>query len=337
MATTRSYQNGFEVTELSTELLTIPNQWGLINELGIFNTDTVAHNTITLEAMNGTLGIIGDRVRGDRNFVNKDDTRKIYSFALTHHPLDDYITPQDIADKRKFNSELAEAEADVIARKLQRIRRNHAVTLEAARAHTIVTGQQFSPNGTVSADFYSVFGITRKVTDFVLGTATTNLITKIEESVALIQDELQDGTIANDFVAICSPEFFDLLVNHPKVSAAFANYSSSQEPLRNTLRSGQYRRFEYMGVTWIAYRGAFNGQRLIPAGEAYLLPRGTDSVFETMFGPANKFDTLNSAGQESYAWLYRSPKGDKIEIESESNFINLIRKPQAIVKLYSSN
>lgn len=337
MASVRSYQNGFEVTDLTQELLLVPNTWGLIGELGIFSNDSVAHNTVTVESMSGTLGVIGDKQRGERNNVNKDETRKIYSFTLTHHPLDDYITPQDIADKRKFGADLAETEADVIARKLARIRRNHAITLEAARCHTLVTGQQFAPNGTVSADFYSVFGITRKQIDFTLGTSTTDVMGKIEEGIAHIQDNVLDGSVVSDVVAICSPEFFGKLINHAKVQNAYQFYSSTQEPLRNRLGTGLYRRFQYGGIEFIEYRGSYNGTRLIPAGEAYAVPRGVDDAFVTYFGPANKFDAVNTAGEEAYVWTYRSPKGDKIEIESESNFLNLLRRPATVVKMITSN
>lgn len=337
MATVRSYQNGFEVTDLTQELLLVPNTYGLIGQMGIFSQDSVAHNTVTLESMAGTLGIIGDKVRGERNNVNKDETRKIYSFSLTHHPLDDYVTPQDIADKRKFGADLAETEADVIARKLARIRRNHAITLEAARAHTIVTGQQFAPNGTVASDFYSVFGITRKQIDFVLGTSTTDILSKIEEGIAHIQDNVMDGSVVDDVVVLCSPEFFGKLINHAKVQNAYQFYSSTQEPLRNRLGTGLYRRFNYGGVEFVEYRGSYNGARLIPAGEAYALPRGVEDAAVTMFGPANKMDAVNTAGEEAYVWTYRSPKGDKIEIESESNFINILRRPASVVKMITSN
>lgn len=337
MATVRSYQNGFEVTDLTQELLLVPNTWGLVGELGIFSTDSVAHNTITLESMAGTLGIVGDKARGERNNVNKDETRKIYSFSLTHHPLDDYVTPQDIADKRKFNADLAETEADVIARKLARLRRNHAITLEAARCHTLVTGQQFAPNGTVSADFYSVFGITRKQIDFLLGTSTTDITAKIEEGIAHIQDNALDGGVVNDVVVLCSPEFFGKLIAHAKVQTAYQFYSSSQEPLRNRLGTGLYRRFVHGGVEFIEYRGSYNGTRLIPAGEAYAVPRGLDDAFVTYFGPANKFDAVNTAGEEAYVWTYRDPKGAKIEIESEANFASVLRRPATVVKMISSN
>ena len=173
---TRSFLKPFELVDYTQELLLIPNQWGLINELGIFAEESVAQHTINVEAIEGTLGLITDQVRGARNLVNKDDTRKMYAFAMPHFPLDDYVTPADVQGKRAYgNADAAETADAVIARKLARIRMNHAVTLEAARAQAITAGTVYAPNGTVAGNYYTSFGITRKEIDFVLGTATTDL------------------------------------------------------------------------------------------------------------------------------------------------------------------
>jgi hypothetical protein len=338
MPIVRSYTQPFEVTDLTPEINLIPNTWGLINELGIFGTQSVAQNAITLEYSNGTLAVIPDQPRGTRNSVNKDDNRKMYAFQLTHHPLDDYISPRDLAGKRAYgNTDAAENEAAVVARKLNRMRMNHAITLEAARAYTLTTGLQYSPNGTVSTNFYSDFGITRTEVDFVLGTATTNITDKIEAAIASIQDTMLSGEIAGGFVALCSPEFFGKLIKQANVVEAYKYYSSTQEPLRQRLGSGIYRRFLHGGIEFIEYRGVYNGARLIPAGDAYILPSGTMESFQTYFGPAEKFDTVNTLGEQTYVWSYRDAKNEKIELESEANFLNILRRPQTVVRAFSSN
>lgn len=339
MTIARSFTNQFEVTDLTEELNLIPNTWGLVNRLGIFDTDSVAQNSITLEASEGTISVIGDKVRGERNNVDKDDNRKLYAFALTYHPLDGYVSPTDIAGKRAYgNSDAAETEAAVIARKLNRIRMNHAITLEAARCFTLTTGQQYAPNGTVTSNFYNVFGVTRKEIDFVLGTATTNVTEKSEEGIAHIQDNILSGESISGYLALCSPEFFGKLIKQAGVVEAYKYYTSSQEPLRNRLGGlTTERTFVHGNVTYVEYRGSYNGQRLIPAGDAYMIPTGTVDTFKTYFGPANKFSTVNTLGEQVYVWTYRDAKDSKIEIESESNFLNLIRRPQVVTRLFSSN
>lgn len=335
---TRSFDKPFLLTDYTEELVSIPNTWGLINELGIFRKESVSQHSVTVESTNGTLGLITDQVRGARNNVNKDDTRVLRSFPIAHYPLDDSITPQDVQGKRAYgSSDMAETEAAVMARKLQRIRMNHAITLEASRAYTLTTGSIYAPNGTVSGNYFTDFGVTQKTVDFVLGTGTTDISAKGEEGIAHIQDNINSGEVVTGTIALCSPVFFAKLIAHAKVAAAYSYYASAQEPLRNRLGSGLYRRFEHGGITYIEYRGSYNGSALIPSGDAVLLPTGTMDTFVTYFSPSNKFASVNTLGEEAYIYSYRDQMDSEITIQSESNHLQLLRRPQAVVRLFSSN
>lgn len=338
MATTRSFSNVFELQDYTPELLLIPNQWGLVNELGLFAADSVSQHSVTVESTTGTLGIVGDRVRGERNNVSKDDGRTLYSYAIPHFPLDDAITPQDLQGKRAYGSpDMAETEAAVMARKLERIRKSHAATLEVARCYALTNGAIYAPNATVSGNYYTDFGITRKEIDFVLGTVGTEVNEKIEEGIAHIQDNILTGEVVTEMVAICSPAFFAKLIKHANIKDAYRYYSSTQEPLRSRLGTGLYRRFVHGGVTFIEYRGSYNSSALIPSGDAYLVPRGAGDTFVSYFSPANKMSHVNTLGEEAYAFTYRDPRDEGIVVQTESNHIHLLRRPNAVVRLYSSN
>jgi len=337
MATVRSFDKPFEVTDLTEELNLIPNTWGLINELGIFNAEGVSNHTITVEATAGTLSVIPDATRGSRNTVNKNDTRSIYAFGVPHFPLDDAVSPADLQGKRAYGSDQADTEAAVVARKLERLRRNHAVTLEAARAYALTTGAVYAPNGTVVNNYYTSFGITRKEIDFVLGTTTTDVIAKIEEGIAHIMDNQLSGETVSSVTVLCSPEFFAKLIAQAGVKESYKYYASTQEPLRNRLGSGVYRRFSHGGMDFIEYRGSYNGVRLIPAGDAYALPMGTMDTFMSYFSPANKMSLVNTIGVEAYVFQYRDAKDEGILLQSESNHIALVRRPGTVVRLFSSN
>ena len=339
MALTRSFgANGqFELTDYTEELLIVPNQWGLVNEMGLFSSEGVADHSITIEEITESAGLILDRVRGDRNNQNKDYTRKLHSFPVPHFPLDDYITPQDVQGKRAYGQpNAADTLAAVRARKLQRIRQSHAWTLEAARMQALTAGTVYSPNGTVSVNWFTSFGVTQKTVDFVLGTNTTNVLAKIEEVIAHIQDNLGNGGQTSGVMALCSPEFFSALIAHDTIKAAYQFYASTQEPLRNRLGGDttMYRQFIYGGCRFVEYRGAYNGTKLIPAKDAVFVPMGVEDLFVTYFGPANKFDFVNTVGEEAYAFEFLDPKGEKIEIQSESNFLNVLRRPAGVVRGY---
>lgn len=337
MATIRSFTNAFEMVDYTEELLLVPNQWGLINDLGIFRKESVAQHSITIESNAGTLAVITDQVRGAKNLANQDTTRNLRSFAIPHFPLDDYVTPQDVQGKRAYGkADEAETKEAVIARKLARIRMNHAITMETARAYALTTGAIYAPNGTVAGNYYTDFGVTRKEIDFVFGTSTTEINEKIEEAIAHIQDNMLSGEVVNEIIVLASPEFFGKLIKHAKIVEAYKYYSSTQEPLRNRQGTGLYRRFSHGGVTFVEYRGSYNGSRLIPAGDAYAVPVGTQDTFITYFSPANKFSFVNTLGEEAYAFVTKDMSDEKETIQTEHNALHLVRRPQGVVRLFSS-
>lgn len=336
----RSFANGFEVMDWTKEVSYIPNTWGTINSLNIFQAEPVAEHTVVFQEVSKDFGLIVDRVRGDRSNVSKDYSRKIHSFPVPHFPLDDAIFPKDIQGKSSY-SDLSQEDnlAEVRARKMERIRNSHSVTLEYARAVALTTGNIYAPNGTVALNWFTEFGVTQTVIDFLFGSSTTNIISKIETGIAAIQD---NGGMVNitGIVALCSPTFFAKLIAHPYVQTAYQYFTSTELPLRNRLAQGgsataYHRTFNYGGVEFIEMRDQYNGNQLIPAGDAVMVPTGTE-FFKTYFSPAERFGLVNTLGEEVYMFETPSTNGTAIAIESESNHASALLKPALVVRLTSS-
>ena len=333
MAIIRDYGNGFKVTDLTEELVSIPNEYGLINQLGIFDVEPVSQHTVTFEASDRVIGLIGDKVRGERNNVSKDGKRVMRSYAIPHFPLDDYITPQDVQGQRAYGEEGVERLASVQARKLTTIRKSHAATLETARAKMITSGDIYAPNGTVVGNVYTDFGVTRKQVAMDLTNAATDILGKQREIVDHIQDNIMSGETPSEIIALCSPSYFDAYISQAGVKEAYKFYTSTQEPLRN----GNWSQFRHGDITLIRYNGKFKdasgvSQALIPDGDAYYLPLDTSDTFKTYFSPANKFDLTNTLGESGYLFVYEDGKGSKIEIESEMNTLSLMRRPAVVIR-----
>lgn len=334
----RSFNNQFEVQDWTEEVNVVPNQWGTIGQMGIFQEEPVAEHVVVFEEITKDGALIVDRVRGDRATQAKQAGRKLHTFAVPHFPHDDSISPQDIQGKRAYG---APAEAETLeavrARKMERIRQNHAWTLEYARAQAITAGTVYAPNGTVSQNWNTEFGVSRLSVDFLLGTSTTEVLDKINTCIAQIQDNT-GGEIFTGTVVLTSPEFFAKLISHASVKTAYQYYSSTQEPLRQRLggADAMHRVFEHGGTRFVEMRDTYAGQRLIPAGKAYMVPLGTNA-FKTYFSPANRFGLVNTLGEQVYLFESRDNKGTKIELESESNFVNALLRPAMVVELTSSN
>ena len=337
----RDLANPFKVSDWTEELLVVPNMYGMIQQMGLFDVEGVATHSVSFEEINQNLGLIGDRPRGERNNVSKDYTRKIRAYSIPHFPIDDAISPRDIQGKAAYGGSgtgAVEVIDQVRARKLERIRRMHAQTLEVARVKTLTTGDIYAPNGTVAGNFYTDFSVTRKEVDFVLGTGTTEVLLKNEEIIAHMQDNLNTGDIVTNVIGLASPAFFNKYITQTGVKAAYSQYNSAQEPLRNRLGAGINRTFTHGGVTLVEYRGfSPDGTAFIPSGDCYFLPLGTADVFKTYFGPAERFDTVNTIGVEAYMFEFMNQTNTEIQLQSETNFINMIRRPQVVVRGFSSN
>ena len=342
MATIRSYTNAFEVVDYTSELQLIPNSWTILNDSGLFSEEFLSTNTITFEEQAQTLGLIGDQFRGAKPQANKDDNRKIRSYPIAHFPAVDAVKPEDIQGKRAYGSnDMAETEAAVLARKMQRIRRNMDITLEVGRFSLLTTGNLYAPNGTIAGNVFTDFGITQTSVDFVLGTATTDIVAKVETIIAAMQDNANTGDVITGVIGYCSPEFFAKLISHAKIVDAYKYFSATEGQMIQRNRAGGnnglYREFTYAGIRFVEVRTVLAGQRLIPVGEAVFVPTGTTDTFVSYYGPANRLDFVNTIAERGYMWAWRDPKGLGIDIDSEFNVTSIVRRPALLVKATTSN
>ncbi len=332
---TRDFSNNFGVQDWTEELAMIPNIRTPLSDLGIFRTEPVSQTTVTFEQTFGTLGLIGDTVRGGNVLANKDETRKLHTYQIPYHKVIDYITQADVQGVRAYGSaDQAETEAAVMERKMTRLKRSALMTEEYAKFYALTQGSVWTPNGTIAnSNFYTDFGVTRKQIAFDLSNAATNVVEKVEEAIAHIQDNALSGDVYSGVVALCSTEFFSALISQAGVKEAYKFYTSTQEPLRN----GNWSQFRHGDILLLRYNGKFKdasgvSQALIPDGDAYYLPLDTSDTFKTYFSPANKFDLANTLGESGYLFVYEDGKGSKIEIESEMNTLNLMKRPQCVVR-----
>ena len=337
----RDFGNGFSVADWTEEVNIIPNEWGTIQSLGLFTDNPVFEQTVVFEEIQKHGGLVVDRVRGERSNVGADATRKLHSFNVPHFPLDDAIYPKDLQGRRAYGapSEAEQLEA-VRVRKMEHIRRNHAWTLEFARAQALTAGTAYAPNGTVNQNWFTEFGVTQTTVNFAFSSPATDIVAGVESVIAAIQDNAGANNMTG-MVTLCSPQWFAALISHANVKVAYQYYTSTQgSVLRDRMSAGNsplpyHRTFNFAGMDFIEMRDAYNGTPLIPANTAVAVPLGTD-FFRTYYAPAERFGIVNTLGEATYYFESQSLNGTAINIETESNFINAILKPSLVIALTKS-
>ncbi len=335
MSLVTSTLNPFLLVDRTDELIEIPENPTLMNDLGIWREDFLATRTVTFEQRNGHLFILKDYLDGHKPQTTGNDVRKLHSYTMAHFPFYDALFPQDIAGVARpgSNGTQLDTKERALMVKLERARLSFDRTMNFARFRTLAAGDIWSPNGTIGGNFYTDFGLTRKVVNFALATPGTDIIGKFEEIIAAFQDSATSGEEIRRVVAYASPGFFNALINHPKVQAAYNLYAAMapQQISRDRAGGMDYRRhFVFSNVEIIEVRESIDGTPLVNANEAIFIADDGDGSFVTAYGPPNRFDYVNTIAERGYLWTREAEDGTKIEIDGQTNFLNMLRRPNLV-------
>lgn len=345
-----TYQKDFNrVSELTEALNIVPNQWGLYNQLGLFTSNYKTQKTITIPRYTEQDVLLEDRNWDERASTLVAGERDELTVKVPHFPVKDAITPADIDGVISFEDVRNGIDLETVAsarlRKMNTIRKALANTLEYARAHMIATGEVYTPNGTLRTSYgstynwYNEFGVTREEATIEFSDETKDPKTMLDAVADLVDDGYVSGGVVDQYLCVCSPEFFDALTSHPYVRDAvkYTNFAGvSKEILIGKLGSGaldaRYQVFEFGRMVFIRYSGSIGGKRFIPAGEARAFPKAS-GLFTTYFAPEQTFESINKVAKEAYWFEGVDKRGTLIEIDAESNFLNFMSDPLSVVKL----
>lgn len=337
------------VQELTAAINIIPNTWGLINQIGLFNNEYKTQKNILVPRYTESDFLLKDKNWDDGTNTLVEGTKDELPLKIPHFPVKDAILPQDIDGVANWNDVATgldlETVANVRLRKMERIRRSFGNVLEYARAKVITTGDVYSPNGTLRTSYgdtynwYQEFGVTREEVDIDFTNQAKDPKQELDAVADLVDDGFKSGETIEQYIVLCSPEFFDALTNHPYVkdSVKYIDFAGiSKELLIGTLGDGglgaKYQVFPYGRMLYVRYHGSIGGERFIPEGKAYALPRAYN-MFRTYFAPEQTFTSINSMANDVYWYETVNKRGTRIDIEAESNFLNFVSNPLAIVQM----
>ncbi len=341
MPLVQSTTNAFQLVDRTNEILLLPQTWTILGDSGLFVDEYLSSNTVTFEERKGTLSLIKDQVRGSKPQTRSNEVRKLHAYQTTHHPIMDALYPQDLAGviRPGANAPQADTTAAALFRKMEMVRKSFDVTKEVARFKTLSTGQAWAPNGSIVADFYSDFGITKKQVDFVLGTTTTDIIDKCNEIIASFQENAVEGQVIRRVVGYASPAYFRKLISHAKVTQTHIYQQIGQYNITQERAGGNalLRTLSFGGINFVEVPHIIAGEALVPSGDCIFVAEDDDQSFVTYYSPANRFGYTNTIAENVYMWTFEDPRQTEITIEAEMNMLNVLRKPAFVARGYSSN
>lgn len=342
--------NAYEVTDLTGKVSMIPNRWGLINQLGLFENVRTSQTSITMEREDSSTSLLDSVNRMQRGTqYGSDDEVQMYSFPVAYFKHSEYITPEDAQGQRVVGTTDQVKTIDMArAKKLGRIRMNHAITHEFMKVQAL-KGVVVSPNGVVYADLHKTFGFNGgaiKEINFELDNPATDVSLKVEELKRYMDDNALTGGSVEGIRVLVDSNFFDALTSHPRVKEFYLfsqrnpsvpfqdNYATGA----NNGVAGAANTFTWKGVTFIEYRGSYQDRKgtvhkLIEADTGYAHPVGLTDVFVNYLAPCNKMSYVNTLGEELYVFEYTDDHDEGSELESHSSILPICKRPQLLVKL----
>ena len=173
--------DAFSAMTLGEAVRLIPNQWGLIGNMGLFGAKPIRGTVFSVEMKNGVIQLVQSSERGTPIPGQSRSKRKMVDFRTERFGLKSRITADDIDNIRAFGSEteLMQAQDEVMNRQ-EDLRGSIDITREWHRARAL-QGIILDADGSEIVDLFDKFEVTRKAVDFVLGTATTDLGAKCRE------------------------------------------------------------------------------------------------------------------------------------------------------------
>jgi hypothetical protein len=294
----------------------------------LFEEEGVTTTAVFIDKVGETLSLVPSRERGATGRPVNADKMDSIPFQTVHLPQTAGIMADEVQGVRAFGTESDVQMVEALVTKRQmKMRRQLDATIAFHRIGAI-KGQVLDADGTsVLLDVFTEFGLTQQTLSMELDVETTD-VRILSLAAKRLSEKSLGGARVMRYRAFCGEGFFDLLISHDDVKAAYERWQDGAA-LRNDPRAG----FEFAGINWVEYFGSVGGVDFIGTNDAYLVPVGVPELLITRFAPANYMETVNTVGLPYYSKLEPMPFNKGMELESQSNPLNLCTRPRAIIKL----
>lgn len=332
--------DAFSVTSLTGAMREIKHVPSFISRRGLFQTSSVSTLSVAIEKdKNDNFKLIPASPRGAPGTTFGKNRRSILNLSIPHFQVDDAILADEVQGVRAFGQEQAvETLQSKIANRAAEASQFFALTEEYHRLKVLTTGQLYDSDGvTVLVNYQALFGenLPNEI-DFSFDTNTQGLLRKFCAKVHRDMAASLDGLPFSGIEFLCGDAFFDDLIANAEVREAYEGHSGAMQLLDAYVSgSGQnstYGEVNFAGIHFINYRGNFNGVAAINTDKAHGYPVGVPMLFQTVYGPADYMETVNTMGQRLYAkqWLMENGKG--VNLEFQSNALHYCTRPRVLIR-----
>lgn len=360
MTTIANPTDNMFLSDLTGVVENIPNTYGLITNMNLFNANPISQTSFILDLREFDIRLQDsvDRDSHDATTIDSDVVKQI-GMVMPYFKSVESLTPMELQGVRQVGTaSQPEQEAAVKARKLMKLRMQHAITKEFLMAQAL-KGKILNPQGQLIADLNAAFGVQKKTFYFDLDNPAADIDGTIEALKEHMEKEALTGALIDGerIKVLVDSVFFRKLINHPKIREAYLAQQSATayRYMTGSLRTGvsdgtaaRTSEFVYGGLTFVKYTGAFKDMRgknhklvgitgvddNIGVGHAFpdtsMLGAAAD-LYQIAYGPCPKMGYANTLGKELYAFEYLRPRDEGVDFEMHSYMLPYCTRPQLLV------
>ncbi|RRU09651.1 major capsid protein [Stenotrophomonas maltophilia] len=296
-------------------------------DMRLFQEEGLVGTTIVKVGVNGTkLVLVPNVPRGAPGQPKGLERGKVKLLETTHLPQNSTV----MADQLLGVYDPADPEGNNVAAVVNALQAVHKrdldFTIEYHRMGAL-QGKLLDADGSVIIDFYEEFGVDQSI----IGMELNKDATKVRANCMAIKRAIEEKLSGVPYTGIhvfCSAGFFDALTDHPDVQKAYERWQDGAA-LRDDVRKG----FVFGDITFEELQGNTGGDLALADGEAIAFPLGVPDMFLTRFAPADYLETVRGIGLPYYTKTAPMRMNKGIQLESQSNPLNLNTRPDAVIRL----
>lgn len=330
-------QDAFSATSLTAAVDQLGYVPGFLGAQGIFIPPPLGQPRtvdIWIESRANGPALIQTSPRGAPPSQKQSDRAEARPFKTGRLAEASRITAAELQGIRQFGSETELRQLQVeIARRQFLIRNDFELTKENMRLGAL-QGLLLDADGSTIYDWADEFDQTIPAeVDFDLDNAAPAAGVLRKACTAAVRSMTRAlkglGGNAVRFGAICGDEFWDALIAHPEVRATYLGYTAAAA-LRDPVA---WEVFPFGGITWSNYRGTDDGTTVaVSSQKAKFFPVGA-GIFQECYSPAERFEFVNTPGQEMYSWIVRDTDRDMwADVETYSYPLMVCTMPSALYR-----
>lgn len=294
-----------------------------LGDLGIFTPEPVTTDRVLIEERGTDAALIQTTARGAPPRQTGTERREVFSFETVRLADASRITASQLQGIRAFGSytELTSLQIEV-ARRQFRIKNNFALTMENLRLSTVCGGITKDADGAVLVNWGTKLNnpMPAPVAISFAGDGTEGLIRNQFAQVGRsVKRSLRAGNTSDitSLVCVCGDNFFDRVVSNKETRASYLSWSAAAD-----LRGKQdFETFPFANILFANYRGTDDqpvdgdGKSTgkssvgVDADVGFMFPqsRAGSSIFKMALAPAERFEFVNTMGQDIYSFVVVDP------------------------------